>query len=52
MLFKFILDEICGAAEKVFNQLPTAETKGTYINLKQFASERFLQFVHWLRAQY
>ncbi|KAF4793693.1 hypothetical protein TURU_108918 [Turdus rufiventris] len=49
VLCKFVLDKICNIAEKTFNQLPTVEV--SYVNIKQFASENFLQFVDRLHVQ-
>ncbi|RMC20095.1 hypothetical protein DUI87_00975 [Hirundo rustica rustica] len=51
VLSKFFLDKICSVAEKVFNQLPTTEITGSYVNIKQCASENFLQFINRLQAQ-
>lgn len=41
-LSKSVLDKICNVAEKTFNQLPTVEVKGSYVNIEQFASKNFL----------
>ena len=51
LLTKFVLDKICLVAEKAFNQLPTVEVKGSYVNIEQFPSENFLQFLDRLRTQ-
>ena len=51
LLTKFLLDKICLVAEKAFNQLPTVEVKGSYVNTEQFPSENFLQFLDRLRTQ-
>uniref|UniRef100_A0A8C3TNK7 SH2 domain containing 4A n=1 Tax=Catharus ustulatus TaxID=91951 RepID=A0A8C3TNK7_CATUS len=45
LLTKFVLDKISLAAEKAFHQLPTTEVTGSYVNIKQFPSESFLQFL-------
>ncbi|KAF4803474.1 hypothetical protein TURU_015369 [Turdus rufiventris] len=50
-LSKSVLDKICNVAEKAFNQLPTVEVKDGYVNIKQFASKNFLQFVDHLHVQ-
>ncbi|KAF4802594.1 hypothetical protein TURU_023582 [Turdus rufiventris] len=51
ILTKFVLGKTCNVAEKAFNQLPTVEVKGRYVNIKQFSSEKFLQFDDQLRMQ-
>ncbi|XP_054373761.1 uncharacterized protein LOC118701556 isoform X1 [Molothrus ater] len=51
VLSKFILDKISKAADKAFNQLPTAEASGSFLDIKQSPSESFLQFIDRLRAQ-
>ncbi|KAF4792049.1 hypothetical protein TURU_124706 [Turdus rufiventris] len=51
VLSKFVFDKICNVAEMAFNQLPTVEVKGSYVNIKQFPSENFLQFVDRLCMQ-
>ncbi|RMC04213.1 hypothetical protein DUI87_19032 [Hirundo rustica rustica] len=51
LLSKSVLDKICNAAEKTFYQIPSPEIKTSYVNIKQFPSENFLQFVDRLRSQ-
>ncbi|RMC20302.1 hypothetical protein DUI87_01149 [Hirundo rustica rustica] len=51
LLSKLVLDKICNAAEKTFYQIPSPEIKSSYVNIKQFPSENFLQFVDHLRNQ-
>ncbi|RMC20353.1 hypothetical protein DUI87_01202 [Hirundo rustica rustica] len=51
LLSKLVLDKICNAAEKTFYQIPSPEIKTSYVNIKQFPSENFLQFVDRLRSQ-
>ncbi|RMC04299.1 hypothetical protein DUI87_19118 [Hirundo rustica rustica] len=51
LLSKSVLDKICNAAEKMFYQIATTEIKSSYVNIKQFPSENFLQFVDRLRSQ-
>ncbi|RMC20640.1 hypothetical protein DUI87_01492 [Hirundo rustica rustica] len=51
LLSKSVLDKICNAAEKTFYQIPSPEIKTNYVNIKQFPSENFLQFVDRLRSQ-
>ncbi|RMC20518.1 hypothetical protein DUI87_01369 [Hirundo rustica rustica] len=51
LLSKLVLDKICNVAEKTFLQIPTTEIKTSYVNIKQFSSENFLQFVDHLRSQ-
>ncbi|RMC20465.1 hypothetical protein DUI87_01315 [Hirundo rustica rustica] len=51
LLSKSVLDKICNAAENTFYQIPSPEIKTSYVNIKQFPSENFLQFVDRLRSQ-
>ncbi|RMC19673.1 hypothetical protein DUI87_03236 [Hirundo rustica rustica] len=51
LLSKSVLDKICNAAEKTFYQIPSPEIKTSYVNIKQFPSENFLQFLDCLRSQ-
>ncbi|RMC20105.1 hypothetical protein DUI87_00951 [Hirundo rustica rustica] len=51
LLSKLVLDKICNAAEKSFYQIPSPEIKTSYVSIKQFSSENFLQFVDRLRSQ-
>ncbi|RMC21551.1 hypothetical protein DUI87_02417 [Hirundo rustica rustica] len=51
LLSKSVLDKICNAAEKTFYQIPSPEIKSSYVYIKQFSSENFLQFVDHLRSQ-
>ncbi|RMC20055.1 hypothetical protein DUI87_00901 [Hirundo rustica rustica] len=51
LLSKSVLDKICNAAERTFYQVPSTEIKSSYVNIKQFSSENFLQFVDRLKSQ-
>ncbi|RMC21923.1 hypothetical protein DUI87_02794 [Hirundo rustica rustica] len=51
LLSKSVLNKICNAAEKTFYRIPSTEIKTSYVNIKQFPSENFLQFVDRLRSQ-